>query len=108
MAKEQKFFCEFCKSQVPRDAGSCAVCGSKFSAVRCPKCGGAGSASAFSDGCPFCGYASRKSSEVVADKPRKPAIILDKPQKTKPSFTWLFYAALIAVFACLGVVLLLL
>jgi hypothetical protein len=108
MDKEQKFFCEFCKSEVSRNADTCAVCGSKFSAVRCPKCGGAGSAATFADGCPFCGYASRKSSEVVVKKPLKPAIILDKSQKTKPSFTWLFYAALIAVFACLGAVLLLL
>jgi hypothetical protein len=96
MAGTKKFFCEYCKSEVPPDADYCAVCGKKFSAVKCPKCGRTGEAKQFANGCPFCGYASQPTAAQPV--PAKPSVILDStgPQKKAGQYAWLFYAAVIA------------
>jgi hypothetical protein len=103
MEKHQKFFCEFCKAEVPQNATMCAVCGRTFAAVKCPKCGKTGSADEFSNGCPFCGYAAKVS---VPEK-----IILKKPKASKKSDqlnTWLFYTAAVVAIGGLAILLMLL
>lgn len=57
MAKQAKFFCEFCDSEVPYNAKICPTCGHFFLSVRCPVCGKTGSHKEFTNGCPQCGYA---------------------------------------------------
>ncbi|MDR3284762.1 MAG: hypothetical protein LBS97_06260 [Treponema sp.] len=101
MAKIQKFFCEFCKAEVPQNAGVCPGCGRKFSAVRCPKCGKTGSHEKFNNGCPFCGYAAKR------DAPAKPAIILDSPgnRASPKSFVWIFYVAAVAALGVFAILL---
>ena len=54
--KNARFFCEKCGAEVRAGAPVCPSCGSRFSAVRCPKCGYEGGASEFRAGCPVCGY----------------------------------------------------
>jgi ribosomal protein L40E len=105
MAKQQAFFCEFCKAEVPEDATSCSVCGSKFSAVRCPKCGNTGPKNTFTDGCPVCGYASKASSQAEQSAPVK--TVPNTPKATQPSW-WLFYAAAVVAIGCLAGLLLVL
>ena len=55
--KKAKFFCENCGAEVEQNAKFCRSCGRFFTSVRCPACGYAGLAAAFSKGCPSCGYA---------------------------------------------------
>lgn len=59
--KQAKFFCENCGEEVAQNARFCKKCGRFFSAVRCPACGKVGSAHAFVNGCPSCGYADKKT-----------------------------------------------
>lgn len=73
--KEAKFFCEYCDSEVPRNARFCKKCGHFFLSVRCPACGKTGDQSEFTDGCPACGYAfsgtPQKAKPVEPPAPKK-------------------------------------
>ena len=62
--KQAKFFCENCGEEVAQNARFCKKCGRFFSAVRCPQCGKVGSAHAFVNGCPACGYADKKTKSA--------------------------------------------
>jgi hypothetical protein len=96
MEKQQKFFCEFCKSEVPQNATTCTVCGRTFAAVKCPKCGKTGTADEFSTGCPFCGYAAKASVPEKQRVPKKQSVNKPRtPHKSSQLNTWLFYAAAI-------------
>jgi ribosomal protein L40E len=105
MAKQQAFFCEFCNAEVPEDAVSCSVCGSKFSAVRCPKCGNTGPKDTFTDGCPVCGYAAKSLPPTKQNQPMRTT--LNKPKSPQPSW-WFFYAASVVAIGCLAGLLLVL
>lgn len=73
MKKQAKFFCENCGEEVAQNARFCKKCGRFFSAVRCPACGKVGSAHAFVNGCPSCGYAEKqKNGKPGADGLEKP------------------------------------
>lgn len=83
--KKAKFFCENCGSEVPEKAKFCKKCGKFFASVRCPKCGETGSSSAFSNGCPACGYAGKQShSDKTAGKKIGLAQRLFKPRPSAP------------------------
>jgi rRNA maturation protein Nop10 len=98
MEKQQKFFCEFCKSEVPQNATTCAVCGRTFAAVKCPKCGKTGTADEFSNGCPFCGYAAKVSVPIKQSTPEKRGQKKFMLKKSDQLNTWLFYgAAVVAI-----------
>ena len=56
--RNARFFCEQCGAEVRAGAQTCPSCGSRFTAVRCPRCGYEGAAPEFRDGCPVCGYAA--------------------------------------------------
>ena len=71
MKKQAKFFCENCGEEVLQNARFCKKCGRFFSAVRCPKCGKVGSAHAFTNGCPKCGYAEKGQMASVSSKDSK-------------------------------------
>ncbi len=68
--KEAKFFCEYCDTEVPRNARFCPKCGHFFLSVRCPMCGLTGDQDDFTDGCPACGYAfgGNKPRTAVKEK----------------------------------------
>jgi uncharacterized membrane protein YvbJ len=51
-----RFFCEECGAEVRPGAPVCPSCGSRFTAIRCPKCGYEGRGPEFKTGCPVCGY----------------------------------------------------
>jgi endogenous inhibitor of DNA gyrase (YacG/DUF329 family) len=103
MEKQQKFFCEFCKAEVPQNATTCAVCGRAFAAVKCPKCDKTGSADEFSNGCPFCGYAAKASVPVKQSAPEKKSLNKPKtPRKSSQLNTWLFYAAAVVAIGVLA------
>ncbi|NLC93365.1 MAG: zinc ribbon domain-containing protein [Treponema sp.] len=63
-SKKAKFFCESCGSEVPANSKFCPTCGKFFASVRCPKCGKTGFNEEFKNGCPNCGYAVHKSSQI--------------------------------------------
>ena len=58
--KEKSYFCESCGSSVGLRESQCPSCGKVFDAVKCPICSFSGKANLFSDGCPSCGYMSKK------------------------------------------------
>jgi len=60
--RSAKFFCENCGAEVPQNAKFCKKCGRFFTSVKCPNCGFTGPSTAFSAGCPKCGYADGKNS----------------------------------------------
>jgi rRNA maturation protein Nop10 len=94
-----KFFCEYCGAEVPQHARVCKKCGRFFLSVRCPACGKTGNAVAFSDGCPFCGYAAKSA-------PPPPAEIAVKPPaasgRNDPLPAWLYIVCALACIAVLG------
>lgn len=55
------FYCESCGSEVPQNAKFCNTCGKFFTFVRCPKCQFTGDSKKFTNGCPKCGYALKKT-----------------------------------------------
>jgi hypothetical protein len=61
--KQATFFCENCGKPVPLDAEECPHCGSRFTAVHCPKCSFVGKATLFTAGCPRCGFLSSAPTE---------------------------------------------
>ena len=78
--KKPHFFCESCGAEVPKYAKNCPSCGSAFASVRCPACDFSGEESLFNNGCPSCGYSSKKeereSENYLPDLPaegKKPA-----------------------------------
>ncbi len=81
--KEAKFFCEYCDSEVPRNARFCRKCGHFFLSVRCPACGKTGDQSEFKDGCPACGYA-------FSGSPQKPKTVPSPEPKKKIAFSRFF------------------
>lgn len=56
------FFCENCRKPVSLDAVECPHCGSRFTAVQCPRCSFVGKAKLFSGGCPQCGFLAPAAS----------------------------------------------
>ncbi|HUZ18346.1 MAG TPA: zinc ribbon domain-containing protein [Spirochaetia bacterium] len=68
MMKEAVFYCESCNHPVPLESEVCPHCGSRFTAVQCPKCSFVGEAPQFVNGCPQCGYLSpeQKRTRVSA------------------------------------------
>ena len=56
-SKKPRFFCNFCGSEVDRNATFCKRCGKFFESVFCPRCGKKGTPDTFRNGCPQCGYA---------------------------------------------------
>jgi hypothetical protein len=73
--------------------------------VRCPKCGFEGNASAFTAGCPSCGYLVKPAKPVgdaAATRVRSP-----QPSKPRPRvFSSLFYRVSAVVLIALVVILL--
>ncbi|MCR5288887.1 MAG: zinc ribbon domain-containing protein [Treponema sp.] len=63
--KKAKFFCENCGEEVPQNARFCKHCGRFFTSVKCPQCGFVGIATAFTKGCPMCGYADGKTNHAT-------------------------------------------
>jgi uncharacterized membrane protein YvbJ len=74
-----RFFCEECGAEVRPGAPVCPSCGSRFTAIRCPKCGYEGSGPEFKSGCPVCGYGmglpeNEMKAPAAAAPPRKSGI----------------------------------
>jgi hypothetical protein len=94
-----KYFCENCGSEVKPGAASCPTCGSRFTSVRCPKCGYEGKESAFRTGCPACGY-----MEALPGPASGPGPV---PGRTREPFlpAWFYRAAVIVLLAAVIVLL---
>lgn len=65
------FYCENCRKPVPLESIECPHCGSRFTAVQCPRCSFVGEARLFSGGCPQCGFLApvEGGRPVVKGKP---------------------------------------
>jgi uncharacterized membrane protein YvbJ len=100
MAVKPRYFCENCGSEVDRGASSCPTCGSRFTAVRCPKCGYEGREGEFRSGCPVCGYmvpqASPRAGSAPPARPKRRATLLPR---------WFYSVAAIALLAAVVVLL---
>lgn len=83
-----KFFCENCGAEVPEKARFCKHCGKFFTATRCPKCGATGPASAFTKGCPQCGYAAGqgKSEPIPKKEDAKRRLLPIEKKRIKEAF----------------------
>jgi RNA polymerase subunit RPABC4/transcription elongation factor Spt4 len=87
--KRPRYFCEFCGSEVRKDARVCPHCGRFFSSVKCPRCGYVGKADDFARGCPVCGYAE------AANPPPEP--IRPPVAKAAPVPWWAFVAVALVI-----------
>jgi predicted amidophosphoribosyltransferase len=88
-----KFYCEYCGAEVSKNAKICKKCGRFFASVKCPQCGKTGSAAAFANGCPGCGYAAGKNAPKDAAR--------SKDRRGDPLPTWLY---LLCAFVLIGLV----
>jgi predicted RNA-binding Zn-ribbon protein involved in translation (DUF1610 family) len=98
--KQAKFFCESCGAEVPQNAKFCAKCGRFFVSVKCPCCGHIGPSTAFTAGCPKCGYAEgrqpaaqRQRSSAAADA----SAAARKKESTLPVWVYLFTLGIMTV-----------
>ena len=100
MAVKPRYFCENCGSEVDRGAASCPSCGSRFTAVRCPKCGYEGREGEFKSGCPVCGY-------MVPQSTPRQAVPAPARAKRKASVLprWFYTVAAITLLAAVAVLL---
>lgn len=96
-SKKAKFFCENCGAEVEQDARFCKKCGRFFTSVRCPCCGYVGSANAFTNGCPECGYAENGSNSIKTQGHHNKKNVSDSPL---PAWIYLLTIAIL-----LGIVL---
>jgi len=105
-AGHARFFCEQCGAEVRAGAAACPSCGSRFSAVRCPKCGYEGTGPEFRDGCPVCGYGM--GAEGRPSAPAAPPGRRARPHRGMPrAFSRLAVAILALLIVVLAAVLLL-
>lgn len=54
--EDNRFFCDYCGTEVSAHADVCPECGRAFGLVTCPRCGHEGEPRRFAKGCPKCGY----------------------------------------------------
>lgn len=64
-----KFYCESCGEQVPINVERCPGCRRVFFAVMCPLCKYEALPREFRQGCPSCGYMSRRMKIKIKEKP---------------------------------------
>ena len=63
-----KFYCESCGEQVPINVERCPNCRRVFFAVMCPLCKYEALPREFRQGCPSCGYMSRRMKIKIKEK----------------------------------------
>ncbi|MDR2898338.1 MAG: zinc ribbon domain-containing protein [Spirochaetaceae bacterium] len=91
--RKPKFFCDFCGTEVKQNDRMCRKCGKFFSSVKCPACGKTGSAAAFSNGCPACGYAF--SNNNSSEDPSNGGSLSEKHHgETESLPLWIYLSAL--------------
>jgi predicted RNA-binding Zn-ribbon protein involved in translation (DUF1610 family) len=75
-----KFYCESCGEQVPINVERCPHCRREFFAVMCPLCKYEALPREFRQGCPSCGYMSRRMKIKIKEKQK---------QEKKKKKTWI-------------------
>ncbi len=124
--KEAVFYCESCSRPVPLDAEICPHCGSRFTAVQCPKCSFVGEAPQFATGCPQCGYLAPEvrrtrvrpapAASATGQAPPAQTIRREQPPRPKRGFRsqsrlppWFYsFASLLLLLVLAGLIMLLL
>jgi len=70
-----RYYCEKCRGEVKPRVATCPHCGSRFTAVRCPRCGYQGREADFRSGCPVCGYMVEPQASPPAPRGKKKGLL---------------------------------
>ncbi len=109
-----RFFCENCGEQVPINVERCPNCRQIFFAVMCPLCKYEAMPREFRNGCPSCGYMSRRMKIKIKEKAEGPRgrqrPWFEKVRRSQSSVhlpLWLYKAAVVFLIAAIIVLILL-
>jgi uncharacterized membrane protein YvbJ len=100
-----RYFCESCGREVSAKAATCPSCGKAFTAVRCPHCGFEGKASAFTAGCPVCGFL-QKPDQTPSDAAPVASPTAARGRRPLPARFYTVLAVVLLAFLAVLVVLL--